>query len=108
VVRARVYSWSSTWRLHLRPPRVLRARHEANQFETRRPEDDMRGRDLLTKSRIGSTVMMRSTSEEWELRGSIVVIREIAVQCVVLFIDFDGRVCCSAGGGGLTVHSRSC
>ena len=36
--------------------------------------------------------MMRSTSEEWELRGFIIVIREIAVQCVVLFIDFDGSV----------------
>jgi hypothetical protein len=46
----------------------------------------MRGRDLLTKSRIGSTVMMRSTSEEWELRESIVVIRGIAVQCIALFI----------------------
>ena len=43
-------------------------------------------------ARIGSSVMVRLTSEESELRGSILVIRESAVQCTELFIDFDGSV----------------
>ena len=47
---------------------------------------------MLTIAKIGSSVMVRLTSEEWELRGSILVIRESAVQCIELFIDFDGSV----------------
>jgi hypothetical protein len=44
-------------------------------------------------SRSGSDDEVNLQGEKWKLRGSILVIRESAVQCIMVpCIDFDGSV----------------
>jgi hypothetical protein len=61
---------------------------------------------LPTISRFGSDDEVNQR-EKWELKGSILVIRESALQCIVLFIEFDGSVVVQLEED-LIVHSRNC